>query len=342
MEAKDDQSKRPEDSAFKQQRLKAWQPLLTPFWVITTFFAIGILFLILGSIIVKYSKDVVEIDTQYDNLCGPTLWNSNSTNCSISINITSDMTSPIFVYYKLTNFYQNHRRYVKSRSDPQLSGEDISSVSSCDPLTNWGENSLPLYPCGLIANSFFNDTITACLQRYNSNSCMNMTETNSLWVKTGISWPSDREKKFQTVNPPPSSLQYAFSGPGDFILPNVTDEDFIVWMRTAGLPDFKKLYRKIENTDLKSGDTLHITINNVFPVEPFGGTKSIVLSTTSIFGGKNDFLGYAYIVVGVICVVLAIGFLVKHLYSPRQMGDMHYLSAWGNQRQNVPARGGNQ
>ena len=27
--------------------------------------------------------------------------------------ITKDMKAPIYVYYHLTNFYQNHRRYVK-------------------------------------------------------------------------------------------------------------------------------------------------------------------------------------------------------------------------------------
>merc|ERR1711871_1076910 len=34
------------------------------------------------------------------------------------------MTKPVYVYYELVNFYQNHRRYVKSRSDDQLRGVD--------------------------------------------------------------------------------------------------------------------------------------------------------------------------------------------------------------------------
>jgi len=109
-------------------------------------------------------------------------------------------------------------------------------------------------------------------------------------------------------------------------------------MRTAGLPTFKKLYRKIEGRDLAAGDKITITYNNVFPVQTFGGTKSIVLSTTSALGGKNDFLGYAYISVGVVCLVLAIGFLVKHRYSPRTMGDMHYLNYGSNRQGSVPAR----
>jgi len=244
------------------------------------------------------------------------------------------------VYYKLTNFYQNHRRYVKSRSDAQLSGDDIGSTASCDPLADHPTSGKALYPCGLIANSFFNDTFVAC--KKTSDSCVDMSENEGSWVKTGISWQSDRDKKFKDVG---SSLPDSFTryGTGGFRLPNITNEDFIVWMRTAGLPTFKKLYRKIENIDLNAGEVLRINFTNAFPVHSFGGTKSIVLSTTSALGGKNDFLGYAYIVVGVICLVLAIGFLVKHLYSPRAMGDMHYLNAWSaNQRQNAPARGGNQ
>jgi len=46
-------------------------------------------------------------------------------------------------------------------------------------------------------------------------------------------------------------------------------------------------------------------------VKSFGGTKSLVLSTTSWLGGKNPFLGWAYIVVGILCVALAILFGVK-------------------------------
>lgn len=33
------------------------------------------------------------------------------------------MKPPIYVYYELDNYYQNHRRYVKSRSSLQLLGE---------------------------------------------------------------------------------------------------------------------------------------------------------------------------------------------------------------------------
>jgi len=57
----------------------------------------------------------------------------------------------------------------------------------------------------------------------------------------------------------------------------------------------------------------------------FSGTKALVISTSSWMGGKNPFLGIAYIVVGSICVVLGIGFLIRHLVAPRKFGDHSYI-----------------
>lgn len=54
-----------------------------------------------------------------------------------------------------------------------------------------------------------------------------------------------------------------------------------------------------------------------FPVTDYGGTKSIIISTRTVMGGKNPFLGIAYIVVGGICVLLGAIFTVAHLIKPR-------------------------
>jgi len=317
-EDKDETSKRPEDSAFKQQRLKAWQPLLTPRWVIGTFLGIGILFVIIGGIILDYSKKIVEVDYRYDEECAESL-------CNINVTIPATMKPPIFFYYKLTNFYQNHRRYVKSRDDSQLSGQSAGS-DSCDPITSTQMTSttpkLYYYPCGLIANSFFNDTFNVCWTSVLTSNTTCLSAATNTWIKNGIAWASDLKTKFiQTTAFERQQTNKSMSG---FPLPEVSDEDFIVWMRTAGLPTFKKLYRKIENvTQFSAGDVLSITIQNNFPVAGFQGTKSIVLSTTSWLGGKNDFLAYAYLTVGSVCLALAIAFWIKHAMNPRNLGEAH-------------------
>lgn len=43
----------------------------------------------------------------------------------------------------------------------------------------------------------------------------------------------------------------------------------------------------------------------------------MMISTRTVMGGKNPFLGIAYIVVGGICIVLGVLFTIAHLIKPR-------------------------
>lgn len=292
-------SERPPDSDFQQQNLKAWQPLLTPGWVIATFFFVGVVFIPIGAVVLDASEQVVEIEKNYEE------------SGVYNFDIPKDMKAPIFFYYKLTNFYQNHRRYVKSKDDKQLAGEmdTLSTLDTkCEPLSKY--NGKYLYPCGLIANSYFNDTFS-------------VSGSGTTWDQNGIAWPSDL-LKYKSPGQTYNTSDFTDIGPMGYRI-NVTDEAFMVWMRTAGLPTFKKL-RYIIRNNLKKGDTITVTVASNFPVKSFGGTKAMVLSTTSWLGGKNDFLGYAYIVVGALCVLLALAFFVKHKVSPRPLGDMRYFN----------------
>lgn len=67
------------------------------------------------------------------------------------------------MYYGLSNFYQNHRRYVKSRDDHQLLGALGDVSNECSPFdrvpvdTNRNVTDYKqVVPCGAIANSLFN------------------------------------------------------------------------------------------------------------------------------------------------------------------------------------------
>lgn len=87
-------------------------------------------------------------------------------------------------------------------------------------------------------------------------------------------------------------------------------------MRTAALPTFRKLYGKIE-VDLEAKQSISVVIQNNYNTYSFGGKKTLVLSTTSWIGGKNDFLGIAYLTVGGLSLFMAITFALLYVTMPR-------------------------
>jgi|ERR1700737_1662839 len=148
-----------------------------------------------------------------------------------------------------------------------------------------------------------------------------------------IAWSSDSARFGKTtytpdqVEPPPN---WAFRFPNGYNTANFpdlsTDYPFQVWMRTAGLPTFSKLALRNADQTMRAG-TYQIDINlstswcsssNLdFPVTEYGGTKTLVLSTRTVIGGQNNFLGIAYVVVAGLCILLGAIFTARHLIKPR-------------------------
>ncbi|XP_050544895.1 cell cycle control protein 50A [Daktulosphaira vitifoliae] len=322
-------SKKPADTAFKQQRLPAWQPILTARNVMPIFFALAIAFIPIGIGLLFLTNQVQEFNYDYTycksssdmtRTCADIIGNYRnlSCDCKITFSLENHFSPNVYMYYGLTNYYQNHRRYVKSRDDFQLLGI-LSNTPSRDCHPYDFDDNKPIAPCGAIANSLFSDVLKL---KYNT--------IDVPLLRTGIAWPSDKNVKYQN---PPGDLKIAFKDyakPVDWHL-NIWEldienpsnngfenEDLIVWMRTAALPDFRKLYRRIDHSSdtFKNGlpignYTLSIEYN--YPVAGFGGTKSFILSNTSFTGGKNYFLGYAYIVAGCISFFLGLLFMVIHI-----------------------------
>ena len=324
-EVENEEYEKLKNSKFKQQKLPGWRPVPTIKSTTIIFLCFGVVFIILGVIILVFSNKIVEESIRYDEECKKQINKRREDNggaitdgdnhCYITFDIKKDMEKTIMIYYQLNGFYQNHRRYVKSKSDDQLNGKDISKAAmqdsqDCDPAVTNGEmnknksvtgddlnpDDLAI-PCGLIAKSYFNDD-------FKEWQIIQVDEDFDTPINFNpdckdIAWKADKELKYKNVD---LKKQWI----------NMEDEHFIVWMRPAGLPNFRKLWGRIKDRDLKKGSKVKVKVYDNFDVSSFNGQKYLILSTVNAFGGKNSFLGISYIVLGSISIILAIVFIIGY------------------------------
>ncbi|PIL23735.1 transporter [Ganoderma sinense ZZ0214-1] len=357
--------RKPSNTPFKQQRLRAWHPLFVPRTVIPALLVVGIILAPIGILLIWGSNLVNEIDIDYSNCEFTPAQNDTSSSslsftnlssssyiyklsvvnshthvdspqyafinrtgaldatnatkqqCVLRFDVPTEIKAPVMLYYKLTNFNQNHRRYVKSVSLDQLLGKkpsDTSLLNDCKPLDK-DNNHKVIYPCGMIANSMFNDTFTNLTRIDGDESSNPPLNSTYLWSEKNIAWPGEARKYVtkpgyaaSDIVPPPFWMERFPDGYTDDNLPDLkSDEHFQNWMRTAGLPTFSKLWGRNDDSALSPG-RYEIWINLNFPVTKYKGTKSIVISSAAWMGGKNPFLGWTYVAGS--SLLLLLGFVV--------------------------------
>eukprot|EP00792_Barthelona_sp_PAP020_P008817 TRINITY_DN3250_c4_g5_i1.p1 TRINITY_DN3250_c4_g5~~TRINITY_DN3250_c4_g5_i1.p1 ORF type:complete len:290 (+),score=60.58 TRINITY_DN3250_c4_g5_i1:36-905(+) len=273
------QSNEPTDSNLRQQKLTACRPHFTLNRLSFIFITFGTILICFGVLIFITVNNVNHITIPYskDSNCNV------GSSCTVSFTIDKPIKAPSYGYYILTNYYQNHRRYINSKSDAQLRGETGLSAddlkSECEPLVS--DASGLLNPCGLLPNSVFNDTFAV----YDSGSNLMSTSRNDLV------WESDVSKFKNSAG----------------MTKDVTDPTFINWMRSGALPWFKKLHVRFDN-DFSTGNYELKVVNN-YPVNSFQGTKSFYITESSWVGPDSKFLGYLALGTGIFALILGFAFL---------------------------------
>lgn len=76
-----------------------------------------------------------------------------------------------------------------------------------------------------------------------------------------ISWSQDRDHKYADILPSNYQTVPALRGGAEMNTTLNRDEHFVVWMRPATLPNFRKLWGKIEQ-DIPQGTLLSVDIDN--------------------------------------------------------------------------------
>lgn len=327
---------------FARQKFEGWRPILNVASAQIFFISVGIFCISLGIPILTASLTVRRYEIRYEGE-GPfkdlddtarqeLLWRNSDAGVPVTVQFrtNSHMNPPIYLFYRMADFYQNYRRYVRSYDATSMhnNGSGVGAAA-CEPFRfqNFEQNqSLPddgaITPCGQIAHSNFNDTYQISITpEGGSETPLDLDDSN-------IAWASDRNHLYGPVTPINYNVDPDFRGGNT--TNNLLDESehWMVWMKPAGPREVNKLYARI-NQPIPAGSTVTVTVANRYNTYGFGSSKSVILTTNSWVGGKNNTLGIVYIVVGGLSFSVALAFFLAYnagLVRKRKYADLSELS----------------
>lgn len=239
---------------WKQQRLEAWEPILTPLTVLPSLLCFGLIMVPVGILLLKTSHSVQEFQFEYTD-CNQ-ICKDYKCRCSIDFELEEPFSSDVYLYYVLENYYQANRRFAGSWDESQIKGLYYEAVDvSCYPYDYEKINGTakPIAPCGVIANAMFNDTFLLNPQ------IPELSSRNLVKAKintTQIAWATDQAYKFR--NPKDESIwTEKWAKPPNWAVPanqldplhpennGFLNEGFLVWMRAGAFTTTRKLYGRV-------------------------------------------------------------------------------------------------
>jgi len=234
--AEEKKAKGPSKNSFIQQKNKVAQLVFTPTCVGGTLAFFGLLFIVIGIVCTIIEGTVLQKELVYSDhtkspsaqlgveggICSDpsacTCEDTSDSPCLVVFDIEEDMEGPVYFYYTLTNFYQNHRRYLGSKSDVMTNarfgdegpGADpnaaVTSECTFSEIAYWvgtdgtvyhwdrgngDDKAVYYYPCGMVARSAFNDTF-----RLWNETAWRDGQPAVGWTTAGISWEDGADSKY--------------------------------------------------------------------------------------------------------------------------------------------------
>lgn len=275
-----------------------WQNPLARELILFLVFGFTVTFLVLGFVILSANNDGFTYAFDYTDFC------ANTSVCALPpFTVPANVPSPLFLRYRIDDFYINHYKFWRSVPLNELVNNktDRDSVDGCDVYTTNAQmnktvsvTGRPLnpndtaIPCGVTAFTYFNDAFTLNVAG---------SPTPVPIATTGIAWTSDRLYKFVNVD---LNRQWI----------DVQDERFINWMRVSPYNHFAKTWGVV-NTNL-SGQTVLVTIANNWNASRTRSRKQFVLTSAGFYGTPNTTLVTFFLVFAFLGLIL--GLLLCYQY----------------------------
>jgi len=261
-----------------------------------------------------------------------TLPDGKAKNCTITVVPKRDLAGskeyPLMLLYTVGPIYQNYNAYMKSEVIQELYGQ-WDEDKEMDRLQNLRQSRCPnktrevkddatgsllqLVPCGMKAQSLFNDSFQVLGHpiNYHHVAWTSDVDRYSNPKFEGKDWSWQEAEKYE------SKIRWLFQA-FDVVnkTQNVKDERFVSWMRPSAVP---RVWNRVgflpEN--LKKDKEIKINILSQWDVSSIpGGYKSLVITQHGMFGTRHNGFSYVLMCCGFVSFLMAVAVLPLRLLRP--------------------------